>query len=382
MNTWTDSGLSEAGMIGAMLAIGVEARLPEGPARPGRGGSRRADAARRTGPARGSDVARDSDWPDEVPDRGGRRRADEREVHVPSVQPGLAALGVPAADYEDSEADSRSDSQADLYSGSGSHSSGSHSSGSHSAVEPAAPAPVTAAASSASSHLTGPSSLTGSFPLSGVARLQTPESVPLPSEPLPPEPAIAPASPVAAPASSSVPPAGDRDALHSSTDGFLAGGFSSSSDSAWELGGGSGELSGDLGGPWSRPVPITPAGLDSGLHAAVSAPTTMVREPLSPAVSAPTSLLPMPKTPASHRAGSTGSTFGRHADFGSDLGSDLGSDPSSGRDDDARDLRESDLRDSDAGGAGSSREAFTVESSTLGSLDSSDLFAALSRRGR
>ena len=67
MNTWTDSGLSEAGLIGAKLAIGVEARLPDGPARAGRGGSH----------------------------RGGRRRAPE--------------LSVPAADYADSYADSYAD---------------------------------------------------------------------------------------------------------------------------------------------------------------------------------------------------------------------------------------------------------------------------------
>jgi hypothetical protein len=159
-----------------------------------------------------------------------------------------------------------------------------------------------------------------------------------------------PSSPtVAGSHSSSAKSGGDRDGLHSSTDGFLAGGFtSSSSDSSWDSGSGSSELSGDLSGSWSRPVPISPS---SALDAAVSAPTTMVRVPLSPAVSAPTSLLPMPKTPATHHAESTGArhSSGAHAAEPDDP---------------------------------SPRETYNVESSTLGSLDSSDLFAALSRRGR
>jgi hypothetical protein len=70
-------------------------------------------------------------------------------------------------------------------------------------------------------------------------------------------------------------------------------------------------------------------------------------------VSAPTSLLPMPKTPASHRAESTGS--GRHSSWDAEKPAEA---------------------------VEAARETFNVESSTLGSLDSSDLFAALSRRGR
>jgi hypothetical protein len=294
MNTWTDSGLSEAGLIGAMLAIGVEARLPDGPTRSSHAGSRHGEAARR----------------DEA-QRGGRRRAAESEIGMPSVDRGLVAAGVPAVDYADP------------------HSADSYSADSYSADSfPAVPQP---------------SSLTGSFPLSGVAKLYTPEPVPLPSEPLPSEPRpseLLPSEPLpsellssepllSAPVASS-PRHGDRDGLHSSTDGFLAGGFSSSStDSPWDVDSGSGE---HPSGSWSRPVPLTPPSA------------------VSPAVSAPTSLLPMPKTPASHRAEATG--FGRHA--GSDVDEQADETP---------------------------RDTFTVESSTLGSLDSSGLFAALSRRG-
>lgn len=304
MNTWTDSGLSEAGMIGAMLAIGVEARLPDGPARSGRGGSRRGDV-----PQRG-DLAQRG----EMPQRGGRRRAVEPGFVPPAADGGPVPLGVPAADYADPYAAPYASASA---------------SGAHAAVEPAAePTGVPTAVPEASS-------LTGSFPLSGVARLYTPEPVPLPSEPLPPEPVAS---------------DGDRDGLHSSTDGFLAGGFSSSAlDSSWDSLG-AGESSGDLSGSWSRPVPITPSSSLDG-----SSPSTMVREPVSPAVSAPTSLLPMPKTPASHRAESTGSGSGRHSSWDAEKPAEA---------------------------VEAARETFNVESSTLGSLDSSDLFAALSRRGR
>jgi hypothetical protein len=104
-----------------------------------------------------------------------------------------------------------------------------------------------------------------------------------------------------------------------------------------------------LSGSWSQPVPITP---QSPLDSAVSAPTTEVRESelipgLPPAVSAPTSLLPMPKGTGSHRAESTDSD-----------------------DDEPADSSPPPI------------ETFKVESSTLGSLDSSDLFAALSRHRR
>jgi hypothetical protein len=73
----------------------------------------------------------------------------------------------------------------------------------------------------------------------------------------------------------------------------------------------------------------------------------MVRESeLSAAVSAPTSLLPMPQSSGSHRAAST------------------------------------DRDEDDRRGSHAAPEIFTAESETLGSLDSSGLFAALSHRGR
>jgi len=313
MNTWTDSGLPEAGLIGAKLAVGIEARLPDGPARAARGGSRASSAG-----------------PDASQRRGGRRRAPESTGGQIAADRGQPMFGAPAADFAGSHAGSQS--------------------GSHAAVD--VPATNGLAPGAA-----GPSSLTGFFPTTGAARLQTPAPVPLPAGPLPPEPE--PVSPVpverpvsSGPVSSERPlparalPVDDRDGLRSSTDGFLAGGFSSSSsDSSWDIGRDLGsELSGGRSDSWSRPVPITP---QRPIDPAVSARTRMVRESeLSPAVSAPTSLLPMPKT-----AGS------RHSAESHDHG------------------------DEDRGSPYGTRETFNVESSTLGSLDSSGLFAALSRRG-
>jgi hypothetical protein len=328
MNTWTDSGLSEAGLIGAKLALGLEARLPDGPARSSNGATRASGASHTNGSGHtnGSRVVPPGDI---APQRSGRRRAAEPGVAAP-------AAGRRAGDYTGS--------------------------GSHAAVEPLAAAdPFPSPGAAPLSGAARSSGLTGSFPLTGAAKLYAPEPVPLPSEPLPPEPSASlpplPAVPMPLPSEpmASVPmasqpvtsrPTGERDQPRSPTDGFLAGGFSPSfTDSPWGSGSLSSGMSSGIGGSWSQPVPITP-----------QSPPARESE-LSPAVSAPTSLMPMPKTPASHRA---------------ELTSSDSSDSSDGEWPEQAEHSE----------PYRPRESFNFESNTLGSLDSSNLFAALSRHSR